>query len=151
MTLPASISLAADLHGLMDQVVGVGHLAVEGQSCPGRSASRRAGRRSAALELDVPAGHLQDRRTSGDVGLVEHRRDGGQDRGQRRPQLVAEHGQELVLGPVGLLGLGPCGPCPLQESIRSVSSRLRSVMSVDLPQIAEIEPSAAKSGNLTER
>ena len=59
-----------------------------------------------------------------------------QDRGDGRPQLVGEDGQEVVLGPVGRLGLPPGGLLPAQQGLVLLLGQLRWVVSVAMVQMA---------------
>ena len=43
------------------------------------------------------------------IGVTEHRGDGGEHRGKRCTQLVRERGKEAVLGDIGGLGFGAGG------------------------------------------
>ena len=55
----------------------------------------------------VAANHLQNgAKRIWRVGVGKHCGDGGEHRGQRRAELVAQGGQKAVLGAVGGLGLG---------------------------------------------
>ena len=100
---------AADLDGLADQVVGVDDLPVQRQLAPDDPRHVEQVVDQPGLEVDVPADHLQGRADLGRAvaGSSSIAETVGQDGGQRGPQLVAEDGEELVLGPVGRLGLVP--------------------------------------------
>ena len=108
---PLGAGVAADdLDGLADQVVDVddlelvGHLAADGPHDVQQVVDE------AGLQADVLADHLPFLAAVAGVGrVVEDRGGRQQDRVQRRAQLVAEHGQELVLGRREGLGLGVGG------------------------------------------
>ena len=101
-----------------------------------RSSIRRASRATLRRIISSTV-----RKAVGRRGVVEHRRRGGEDGGQRRAELVAQRGQEAVLGPVGRLGFGPGrsrsisasasarAACSRSIRTRSSSARLRSVIS----------------------
>ena len=60
------------------------------------------------LETDIPLHDLEGGSQSrGDRALIEGRRDDREHGRERGPQLVAQLGQECVLGLIGLLGRDP--------------------------------------------
>ena len=97
----------ANLDGLLDQGVAVGdapvqrHLALDDPHHVQQVVDQPG------LEVDVLADHLQGRADLLGVGRpLQHRGGRQEDRVERRPQLVREDGEEVVLRPVGTLGLG---------------------------------------------
>ena len=100
--------IAADLHAVADRQVDVDRLQIQYQCPAGDPRHVQEVVDQSRFELDVSLDHFQDRadaRVQSTIALFQERRCGEQDGSQRGSQLVAEHREEAVLGPVGRLGL----------------------------------------------
>jgi hypothetical protein len=93
------------------------------------------------LQLDVALDHGKLARVAGEVGIGFEARDDGEHRRQRRAQLVAQGGEEAVLGLVGGLGL-LMGPLQLLLHARAVGDVDRAAHHPHRPPlgIADDEP-----------
>ena len=99
--------LLADFDDVVNQFVGVDDLALQVELAGSNASQVQEVIDQPGLQSDIAADHVQHvAERIGRRGVVEHGRDGGEDRGQRRAELVAQGGKKAVLGPVGRLGLG---------------------------------------------
>ncbi len=100
-------SLAADLDRVLDDLAGVGDLQAQVELAAGDAGEVEQVVDQPRLELDVAPDHVQRPAQRGGDALIPGE-PGGEEQhgGQRRAQLVAEGGEEVILRLVGGLGLG---------------------------------------------